>query len=218
MSCLKAALFDLDGTLFDTETQYSKFWKCMGEIYIPHIHDFHKLIKGTTLDSIFNTYFPNDIDRKIITQKLDEWEYNMSYKFVDGAHDFVSQLNQLGVKCAVVTSSNQKKVECVRRTNADLDILFNDIITSEMVLRSKPFPDCFYLAAKKMQVAADECVVFEDSINGLRAAKNANMFTIGLATTINKDILMKFCDFFINDFTEISYSLLIDLFNHNNIL
>ena len=213
---LKAALFDLDGTLFDTEPQYSVFWESMGKYYHPELPDFHNLIKGTTLDSIFENYFPNDIDRKLVTRKLDEWERNMKYAFVKGADSFVKHLKKQGVKCAIVTSSNKKKIECVRDKVPDLDVMFDKIITAEMFAKSKPFPDSYLFAANDLNVHVRECVVFEDAFNGIKAAKNANMFTIGLATSHVRETLVNLCDFVIDDFSEINYNVVIDLFNNFN--
>ena len=59
MKQFKAALFDLDGTLFDTEGQYSVFWKATGEKYRPDVPNLSDVIKGTTLVQIFNNYFPH---------------------------------------------------------------------------------------------------------------------------------------------------------------
>lgn len=55
---IKAALFDLDGVVFDTESQYSVFWGMIGKEYHPEIPDFAQIIKGQTLVQIYDKYFP----------------------------------------------------------------------------------------------------------------------------------------------------------------
>lgn len=55
---IKAALFDLDGVVFDTESQYSVFWGMIGKEYHPEISDFAQIIKGQTLVQIYDKYFP----------------------------------------------------------------------------------------------------------------------------------------------------------------
>lgn len=217
MHQFKAALFDLDGTLFDTEPQYSVFWGRMGQIYRPDIKDFHKLIKGTTLPHILNTYFPDIALQTKITKLLDEWELNMEYPFINGAVDFISDLRDNGVKCSIVTSSNEKKISCLRRKVSNLDLLFDDIMTSEMFENSKPQPDCYILAAKRLNVEKDECVVFEDAYNGILAGKNAGMFLVGLATTNPAEDINDLCDFVIDDFTQLNFNFVDNLLSNNKI-
>ena len=215
MSQFKAALFDLDGTLFDTEPQYSVFWGRMGQIYHPEMKDFHKLIKGTTLPHILNTYFPDKHTQNIITGQLDEWENNMEYNYIRGAVDFIKDIKNNGVKCVIVTSSNDKKISCLRRKVDNIDSLFDDILTSEMFENSKPQPDCYLLAAKRLMVEINECVVFEDAFNGIMAGKNAGMYLVGLATTNKADDIKELCDYVVDDFTQLDFNFVDNLLNNN---
>ncbi len=215
MKIFKAALFDLDGTLFDTEPQYTQFWKKIGDEYLPDIKDFHNLIKGTTLESIFDRFFPDNSIRELITNKLDAFENNMNFVFVNGAKKFLVDLIKNGVKCAIVTSSNQKKVDALRKFFPDIDNFFVDIIVSDMFKRSKPYPDCYLFAAHKLDVRDEECIVFEDAINGVKAAKSACMYTIGLSTTNSENILSDLCDFVVKDFSQLNYKFVNHLFINN---
>lgn len=217
MHQFKAALFDLDGTLFDTEPQYSVFWGRMGLVYHPEIKDFHKLIKGTTLPHILDTYFPDKDLQNKITKLLDEWELNMEYPFINGAVDFIRDLRNKGVKCSIVTSSNEKKISCLRRKVTNLDSLFDDILTSEMFENSKPHPDCYILAAKRLNMEKNECVVFEDAYNGIMAGKNAGMYLVGLATTNPAEDIIDLCDYVTNDFTQLNYTFVDNLLSNNKI-
>ena len=130
MTQFKAALFDLDGTLVDTEAQYSVFWKKMGEIYHPEIPDFDQIIKGTTLDNIYQNYFPDPLIQNKISPVLQDWEIKMNYPFINGAESFIRELKNNDVLCAVVTSSNNNKINALRkkicyfRRHVRLDINF----------------------------------------------------------------------------------------------
>ncbi|MBQ0074968.1 MAG: HAD-IA family hydrolase [Prevotella sp.] len=206
MGKIKAALFDLDGTLFDTEGQYSVFWGRMARRYRPDIPHLEDIIKGTTLTSIYANYFPDEDIQKEITKGLNEWEAQMTYEFVPGALEFIEDLKAHGVKCAVVTSSNREKMLSVARQRPELDTLFDRILTSEDFTASKPAPDCYLQGAKVFDAQLDECVVFEDAFNGLQAGMSSGIFTVGVAISNPADTIRNYCHHVINDFTHFSYN------------
>lgn len=91
---IKAALFDLDGTLIDTEDQYTVIWGKICRKYRPDIPRLEYLIKGTTLVQIFERYFPNKADQVEIDQFLDKSEAEMDYSFYPGALAFIEDLKK----------------------------------------------------------------------------------------------------------------------------
>ncbi len=208
MTELKVALFDLDGTVIDTEGEYSVFWGGMGKKYHPEIENFDKIIKGTTLTQIYDRYFPDAALQAVITEELDEWEKRMTYRFVDGAEDFIKDLRSNGVKCAIVTSSNDKKIKALSLAVPSFDSMFDKVLTSEMFAASKPNPDCYLLGAKVFNVDISECVVFEDAFTGLEAGMSAGMFTIGLTTTNSKKAIQDKCHYVIDDFKDFTFTKL----------
>lgn len=213
---LKAALFDLDGTLFDTEGQYTVFWGQTARKYRPDVPDLEYKIKGTTLTQIFSTYFPDPQVQADITRGLDEWEQTMKYDFIPGALDFLHDLKRHDVKCAVVTSSNQKKMDSVRRQMPEFSSLFDRILTSEDFSASKPAPDCYLLGARVFDAAISECVVFEDAFTGLAAGMASGIFTVGLATNNPVELIQDKCNHVIPDFRGLTYEHLIQLLEHHN--
>lgn len=213
MKDFKVALFDLDGTLFDTEGQYSVFWGAIGRRYRPDIPGFENIIKGTTLTQIYDRYFPDEDLRDTITVKLNEWEAQMDYKFIPGALEFIQDIRRHGVKCAVVTSSNQPKMQSVRRQMPDFDKLFDKVLTSEMFKASKPDPDCYLLGARTFGVSTDDCVVFEDAFTGLQAGMSAGIYTIGFATYNAPEAIQDKCSHVEKDFTQLSYDRVVELIN-----
>lgn len=208
---LKAALFDLDGTLVDTEGQYTQFWGRIARQYRPDIPGLEYLIKGTTLTQIFDRYFPDPAWQAEITEGLDEWEAQMDYRFVPGAEAFVADLRLHEVKCAVVTSSNQKKVESVLRQVPQFLTLFDRILTSEDFAASKPDPDCYLLGAQVFGAAVDECVVFEDAFNGLQAGMASGIFTVGLTTNNPAETIRDYCHAIISDFNNMDYEKICEM-------
>lgn len=205
MGILKAALFDLDGTLFDTEGQYTIFWGQMARKYRPDIPDLEYKIKGSTLVRIFDNYFPDPQVRKEITEGLDRWEAQMRYEFIPGALDFLKDLRDHGTRLAVVTSSNLPKMRSVSLQLPEFNSLFDKVLTSEDFTASKPAPDCYLLGARVFDAAIDECIVFEDAFNGLEAGMASGIFTVGLATGNPAEAIRDKCNLVIDDFTGMTY-------------
>lgn len=214
MNRFKAALFDLDGTLVDTESQYSQFWGQIGREFHPELPHFSDTIKGTTLEHIYHSFFPDESLQEAITIRLDEWEAGMDYPFIAGARAFIDNIKNNGVKCAVVTSSNLKKIDALRKKMPRFDELFEMVLTSEDFTRSKPDPYCYLLAASSFGCDIGECVVFEDAFNGLKAGMSSGIFTVGLATTNPIDSIRSLCDYAVPDFNHLNYELVNNLLNN----
>ena len=212
MKTFKAALVDLDGTLFDTEGQYSIFWGKTCRRFRPDIDRLEYKIKGMTLVQIYDKYFPDPEVQAIITEGLNEWEMQMRYNSIAGAEDFVMDCKRHGVKCAIVTSSNQMKMKAVAAQLPHFDALFDRVLTSEDFTASKPAPDCYLLGAKIFGLDIDECVVFEDAINGLQAGMASGIYTIGITTTNTPDVVAQLSHHVIKDFTELNYEKVCGLF------
>lgn len=216
MKTFKAALFDLDGTLFDTEGQYSIFWGKTCRRFRPDIDRLEYKIKGMTLVQIYDKYFPDPEVQAIITEGLNEWEMQMRYNWIAGAEDFVMDCKRHGVKCAIVTSSNQMKMKAVAAQLPHFDALFDRVLTSEDFTASKPAPDCYLLGAKVFGLDIDECVVFEDAINGLQAGMASGIYTIGITTTNTPDVVAQLSHHVIKDFTELDYDKVVSLLREKN--
>ena len=203
----KAALFDLDGVVFDTEPQYSVFWGMICRQYHPEHPGLEHEIKGSTLVQIYDRWFsgPLESERPDITRRLDAYEQSMHYDDIAGFEALIADLHAHGVKTAVVTSSNIPKMESVYRYQPDFHTLFDAILTSEDFSRSKPDPDCYLRAARRLGVASDECIVFEDSFNGLRSGRAAQMKVVGLATTNTAEAIAPYSDIQIEDYRDVSF-------------
>lgn len=205
----KAAFFDLDGVIVDTEGEYTKFWNAQGEIHRPEIPNFGLGIKGYTLAQVFSEYFADMPEaRAQIEARLDKFEREMPYNYIAGVLDFVKDLRAGGIKTAIVTSSNLKKMASVFAARAELRGLFDAVVTSEDVSKSKPDPECYIFAAKKLGCKLPEGVVFEDSFSGLKAAKASQMRVVGLATTAPRKKISPFCDVIIDNYKGLTRKFL----------
>lgn len=210
---LKAVLFDLDGVVFDTEPQYSIFWGMICRQYHPEHPGLEHEIKGSTLTQIYDRWFsgPLKAERADVTRRLDAYEATMHYDFIAGFETMIADLHAHGVKTAVVTSSNIPKMESVYRYQPSFRTLFDAILTSEDFARSKPDPDCYLRAAQRFGASPEECIVFEDSFNGLRSGRAANMKVVGVATTNSAEAIAPYSDIQVTDYQNVDYASLITL-------
>jgi HAD superfamily hydrolase (TIGR01509 family) len=200
-----AALFDLDGVVLDTETQYTKFWDAQGLRYLGR-ENFCATIKGQTLTQIFAGNFGGELEecQKEITEALNRFEQEMVYEYIPGAEEFIAELRRRGVKMAIVTSSNDEKMKNVYRSHPEFTSGFDAILTGDMFARSKPHPDCFLKAMERLGVTPQQSVVFEDSFHGLAAGRSSGAFVVGLATTNPREAIEGRADVVIDDFTELT--------------
>jgi len=213
MSELKEALFDLDGVVFDTEPQYTIFWGSQCRLYHPEHPGLEHEIKGQTLTQIYDQWFSGPLlpEQPKITERLNDYESKMHYDYIEGFERMIADLRSHGVKTAVVTSSNLPKMEAVYRFQPEFKNLFDAILTSEDFDRSKPDPDCYLKAAERLGAKTDECIVFEDSFNGLRSGRAADMKVVGLATTNSVESIRPLSDIQISDYREMDYDQLSSL-------
>ena len=197
------ALFDLDGVILDTESQYTQFWGQMGREYRPDVPDFCNRIKGQTLRQIYDQWIQDPVTQNEITRRLNDFEARMKYPYIKGTRAYVSELHHRGVPTAIVTSSNRPKMENVYRTHPELQQLFTCILTSEDFTESKPSPQCYLRAAERLGVDIRECVVFEDSPNGLRSGQASGAYVVGLATTCPRQVIAPLCHEVVDNLSEL---------------
>ena len=202
ISDFSAVLFDLDGVIVDTEGQYSLFWKQIGEEYMPGMPDFALAIKGRTLTQIYDTYFPDAADRAAITERLNAFERQMDFPYIAGAREFLEALQAQGVPTAIATSSNCDKMACLYARHPEIKNLVTTVLTAEDARRSKPAPDCYLAAAERLGADISNCIVFEDSPNGLAAGRASGAFVIGVCTSLAATEIEPLCDAYIEDFKE----------------
>ena len=206
-----AVLFDFDGVIMDTETQYTIFWDEQGWKYLNR-ENYGKSIKGQTLKQIYEKDFAGMTDiQELISRDLGNFEENMSYEYIPGIEAFITDLRINGVKMAVVTSSTTEKMKNVYHAHPEFAGLFDEILTAERFTRSKPDPDCFLLGMKVFGSKPERTFVFEDSFHGLQAGRASGAITIGLATTNSRETIAGKADHIIDDFTGMTYEHLLTL-------
>ena len=202
MDMKRALLFDFDGVIADTESQYSVFWEEIGKKYLG-TDGLCEKVKGCTLKSILEKYFADNVVVELkIRRELSKFENSISYDYIPGVVDFVMLARKSGFRLAVVTSSDIPKMNCVYVKHPEMRLLFDLVLTSEDFSASKPNPDCFLKGMERLGSDKDHTVVFEDSINGLKAAQASGAHVIGLTTTNPPEIVRLYSEFQIPDFNN----------------
>ena len=207
---IQGVLFDLDGVLLDSEGQYSIFWRAMDERFPTGVEDFSNYIKGFHLARILG-YFANDEIREQIVQALVEFEKNMRFEFFPGALALVHRLRDMGIPMAIVTSSDHKKMQALYSQYPEFPTLFDKIVTGDMVTKAKPDPDCFLMGARQLGVDIRECIVFEDSRNGLIAGRESGALVIGIATTLDRDTVSQLSDLTLDAVEQLSVERMLEI-------
>ncbi|MDE6553431.1 MAG: HAD family phosphatase [Muribaculaceae bacterium] len=197
-----ACLFDLDGVLVDSERIYTKIWEAIEKQWPRGIENFAYKIKGTTLEDILERYFPEEV-RKDVTNELIRLEGMMIYGPMPGAIEFLDALKAKGIPIALVTSSNELKMDHLWHDMPGFKEKFDVIITGDEVNNSKPDPEGYLAAAAALGVDPRRCAVFEDSLQGVKAGKAAGAFVIGIAGTLKASDIQPFSDIVVNRVADI---------------
>lgn len=183
MDNIKGVLFDLDGVLLDTEGIYTEFWSCIDRAFPTGVERFAHVIKGSNLESILNMYFAREKHAEIVAM-LNDFQRDMEYRFFPGALELLELLRDRAIPCALVTSSDSKKMDAVYGAHPTFRDYFAAVVTGEMVSEPKPSAECYKLGAKLLGVAIEDCLVVEDSLNGINAGVAGGARVAAIATTL----------------------------------
>lgn len=196
-------LFDLDGVLIDSENEYSNIWSIVNSEYPSGVPNLEVVIKGCTLDKILNDYYPNDEIKKQVVTRLYQLEAEMHYEYLPGAYQLLCKLKEKDIPSALVTSSNDDKMKHLDEELPDIKHFFDFIVTADMITKSKPDPEGYLTGATHLNCDINNCVVFEDSLQGVRAGKSSGAFVVGVAGTLDRTVLEPYSDIVVDSLKEI---------------
>ncbi|PNR94331.1 beta-phosphoglucomutase [Petrotoga sp. 9PWA.NaAc.5.4] len=188
---IKACIFDLDGVIVDTAKYHFLAWKKLAdELNIKFTEKDNERLKGVSrLESLEivlklgNLQLIQDEKIKLAEKKNDYYiEYISALTEDDilpGVRDFIEKLRINNIKMAIASASKNTKIILKK---LKLEQKFDVIIDGTMIINAKPDPEIFLKAAEELKVRPEECVVFEDAIAGIQAAKKAKMKVIGVGS------------------------------------
>lgn len=196
-------LFDLDGVLIDSEREYTRIWKEIEMLFPTGIENFALKIKGQTLSKILDDNFPDKDVREKVTALLHEKEKGMTYSYCPGAVGILTSLRKSFKPSAVVTSSDEVKMRHLYSDLPEFRSYIDLIVDASQVTNSKPHPQGYLLAAERLGIDIRNCVVFEDSVQGVMAGQASGAFVVGITGTKSREELSPYCDTVIDGLEEI---------------
>jgi HAD superfamily hydrolase (TIGR01509 family) len=213
---IRALLFDFDGLIVDTETPSFASWQ---EVYREHGEKLPlerwAAIVGTIggfepLDYLEELHGP--VDREAVQARRDEHEISLLEieELRPGVLDYLEEAQRVGLKTAIVSSSTQ---QWVNRHLARLEQAehFDEIVTADLdQARAKPRPTLYLEALKRLGVSADEAIAFEDSPNGVTAAKAAGIFTVAVPNGVTASLGLEEADLRLESLAELPLRELLD--------
>ena len=215
MSDIKTGfLFDLDGVLIDSESQYSKIWAQINREFPTGVEALELKIKGGTLEKILAEYFPDEATKIKVKDRLHYLESLMEYDYLPGAYEFLNKLEKRGLPKALVTSSDNKKMDHLEEELPGFINIFDYVVTADQISASKPSPEGYLLAANKLGCQPENCAVFEDSLQGVMAGRNAGAFVVGIEGTLPAATLQPYSDIIVRSLAEINLDKLIETLRH----
>ncbi len=219
---VKAFIFDFDGTIFDSESPEYEAWR---EIFATYGIDLPFSVWQCSVGTSREAFDPAlyleqqigaPLNRKQLNQSrlIRTYEDTLNKPVLPGVMDYLQQAKERGIKLAVASSSPTDWVYCnlVRLKIADR---FDVICCGDEVLRVKPEPDLFILAAGLLNVNPDETVVFEDSPHGITAAKAANMFCVAIPNPVTRSMVINHADILVDSLADLPIDHLLSHFNHH---
>lgn len=204
-------LFDLDGVLIDSEKEYSRIWNIINEMFPTGIENLAEVIKGQTLDKILGDHYPDKETRKQVQDELHRREKEMRYEYCEGARTLLDNIAEREITSAIVTSSDDKKMAHLYEEIPELKMKVTSVIDASKVKKSKPDPEGYLLAAAEIGVEIRNCVVFEDSVQGVKAGKNSGAFVVGITGTKSREELTLYSDVVVDSLSEINLDELIEI-------
>ena len=213
---IKAAIFDLDGTLIDSMWVWGKidehYFRCRNM-------DLPKNLKTQIEHLSFDetaAYFKSNFGiLDTIEEIKNEWndfayiQYLNNVKLKSGVVEFLSLLKKMNIKIGLATSNSKSLLEVVLKSNG-IYHYFDSITLTDEVSRGKTFPDVYLLAAEKLGVKPDQCIVFEDILPAVKGAKAAGMKVVGVYDDSSKDQkedIINNSDMYIIEYNELTTAI-----------
>lgn len=211
---IKAVIFDMDGTIINTETLWKKiiFDYLANRGITKYSPTFLNKLSNSSGGGLINAStlmkeefnFKESINELVTQKTMLSLEYMQKYpiNFINGFPEFHKKLQEKMIPTSIGTNSNIPALNLLSEKLNFKSFFGNNIYSMEHVgNKAKPDPAVFLHAAEKLNVKPSECLVFEDSITGFKAAKKAGMTLVAIKNEFNKDLLHH-ADYAIDDYTQ----------------
>ena len=213
MNKVSGVIFDLDGTLIDSMgvwTQVDRDYLSKRNIEVPE-NLFVDIEEGNSFVEVARYFKQKFSLEDTIEEIIDEWtglvsdHYEQNIKLKPGVLEFLKILKEHRIKIGIGTSNTLYLTKKVLSANGILEF-FDSIVTGCQEIKGKPFPDIFLKVADELGLHPGQCLVCEDVLAGIQAAKNAGMRVVGIYDSYSepeREAIEELADFYGRDFYQI---------------
>jgi HAD superfamily hydrolase (TIGR01509 family) len=217
---IRGLLFDFDGLLVDTETPSRLVWE---ELYREHGHELPRDQWATLVGTIGAPFDPFGHLEELVGRPLDEQQLNTrrrarEYELIGleelrpGVEDYFAEAERLGLRTAVVSSSDDEWIARHLGRLVHLERLDAIVAANGDTERAKPQPDLYLDALDRLKLKPDEAIAFEDSPNGVTAAKAAGLICVAVPNPITATLALDDADLVLESLADVSLPELLDRF------
>jgi HAD superfamily hydrolase (TIGR01509 family) len=213
---IKAAIFDLDGTIIDSMWVWGKIDENYFKVRNMDLPlNLKTQIEHLSFDDTAAYFKSNFGILDTIEEIKKEWldfayiEYLNNVKLKPGVVEYLSLLKSLNIKIGLATSNSKSLLEAALRSN-DIYHYFDSITLTDEVCRGKNFPDVYLLAAERLGVEPSQCLVFEDILPAVKGAKAAGMKVVGVYDYFSKEQkedISNHADMYITEYDELTKAI-----------
>lgn len=210
---IQTVIFDMDGVIVDTEPVHSyAYFQHFAELNIDVSKDMFTSFMGNSTRNTFQKLkemFPIDAEVEELIQRKrtlfnDAFDSKEDLYLIEGVEQLIQDLHQNGMQLILASSAANVTIERVfKRFN--LHQYFTHIVSGEDFPNSKPHPAIFEYAASLSIAPKENCIVIEDSTNGIKAAKAAGLFCVGYNSKNSKLQDLSLADVVVNHFAELNF-------------
>ena len=215
---LQCVIFDMDGVIIDSEEIHKKaYYETFKSLGVDVSEELYKTMTGSSTINAFqklvNHFNLNDIPEELVLQKrkryVNYFENDPTLALVHGVKELIKFLNKQNLKLVLASSSAMVNINRVF-SRFNLNQYFTAKISVADLTASKPHPEIFEKAAILGGVSKEQCIVIEDSDNGIKAANDAGIFVVGYENPLVSDQTLKDANLIIRDY-NILKKYIIDL-------
>jgi HAD superfamily hydrolase (TIGR01509 family) len=211
---IQTVIFDMDGVIVDTEPVHRyAYYKQFEELNIEVTEAMYTSFTGFSTRNTFQTLkeqfqLEHEVEDLIQRKRSifnDAFDTKEDLELLEGVRNLIEDLHQNGIQLILASSASKVTIDRVF-TRFGLYDFFTHIVSGEDFPKSKPHPAIFEYAASLSVAPKENCIVIEDSTNGVRAAKAAGIFCVGYNSEHSKDQNLTEADRVINHFKDLNTS------------